>query len=252
MLDESCCVRCIIFAHGPVGQQVVRYIAEEYHSDIGVVVTVGENDVWDTAMREGVPCRIFQDTPEFIQSLHDLEPEWGILAWWPKIVKPHIRVVPKHGFLNTHPSLLPYNRGKHPNFWSIVEGVPFGVTLHLIDDGIDTGDIVAQRTIPYGWCDTGESLYAKGLTQMIELFKETYPRLRSGTIEPKKQDGTWATFHKGVELDGVSRLDLNAAYTARQLLNLIRARTFQGHPSCWFEDGGDTYDVTVTIRKRGM
>lgn len=245
-------MRCIIFAHGPVGQQVVRHIAEAYRDDIGVVVTVGENDVWDTARREKLPCRVFEDSPGFVQFLRDLDPEWGILAWWPKIVKPHIRKVPKHGFLNTHPSLLPYNRGKHPNFWSIVEGVPFGVTLHLIDDGIDTGDIVAQRVIPYGWCDTGESLYAKGLAYMIELFKETYPKLRAGNIEPKKQDGTLATFHRGAELDGASRVDLNATYTARQLLDLIRARTFHGHPACWFEECGDTYEVTVTIKKRGM
>jgi methionyl-tRNA formyltransferase len=230
----------------------VQHVAAEYRGDIGAVVTVGENDVWDTAKREGVPCRIFEDTPEFVRFLRDMDADWGLLAWWPKIVKSHIRMVTKHGFLNTHPSLLPYSRGKHPNFWSIVEGVPFGVTLHLIDDGIDTGDIIAQRAIPYGWCDTGESLYAKGLSHMMALFKETYPRLRAGNITPEVQDGTLATSHKAAELDGASRIDLDATYTARQLLNLIRARTFQGHPACWFEDRGDTFEVTVTIKKRGM
>lgn len=245
-------MKCILFAHGPVGLLVVQHVAAEYRDDIGVVVTVGENDVWAAAKREGVPCRIFEDTPEFVHFLRALDADWGILAWWPKIVKPHIRMATKHGFLNTHPSMLPYNRGKHPNFWSIVEGLPFGVTLHVIDDGIDTGDIVAQREIPYGWCDTGESLYAKGLAQMIELFRETYPRLRAGNIERKRQDGTLATFHKAAELDDSSRIDLNATYTARHLLNLMRARTFQGHPSCWFEDCGETFEVKVHIKKRGM
>jgi methionyl-tRNA formyltransferase len=245
-------MKCVIFAHGSVGQMVVQYVASEYRDDIGVVVTVGENNVWDAANREGVPCLVFEDTPEFVQRLRDLQADWGILAWWPKLVKSHLRAVTKHGFINTHPSLLPYNRGKHPNFWSIVEGAPFGVSLHLVDDGIDTGDIVAQREIPYGWCDTGESLYAKGLAHMCQLFRQTYPALRAGKFEPERQDGTVATFHKAAELDGASRIELNGTYTARQLLNLMRARTFPGHPACWFEDQGDTFEVTVTIKKRGL
>lgn len=87
---------------------------------------------------------------------------------------------------------------------------------------------------------------------MVELFKETYPRLRAGNIEPKSQDRTLATFHKAAELEGASQIDLDATYTARQLLNLMRARTFQGYPACWFEELGDIFEVRVTITKRGM
>src|SRR6266542_352813 len=65
------------------------------------------------------------------------------------------------GCFNLHPAYLPYNRGADPNVWSIVEGTPAGVTLHWMDDGIDTGDIVAQERVHIGPADTGRSLYLR-------------------------------------------------------------------------------------------
>ena len=59
-----------------------------------------------------------------------------------------------------------------------MEKVPFGVTLHFIDSGIDTGDIVFQKSIPYDWCDTGETLYKKAQAEMINLFIEKYHLIR--------------------------------------------------------------------------
>ena len=66
--------------------------------------------------------------------------------------------------LNLHISYLPYNKGAHPNFWSFYENTPSGVTIHLMDDGVDTGPIVFQRYVNF---DEGE-----------RTFKETYSRLK--------------------------------------------------------------------------
>lgn len=85
----------------------------------------------------------------------------GILAWWPNIISPRLFALPKVGFVNTHPSYLPHNRGRNPNFWSIVEERPFGVSLHFVEQAVDAGRILAQRQIDYGWEDTGETIYKK-------------------------------------------------------------------------------------------
>ena len=50
---------------------------------------------------------------------------------------------------NLHISFLPYNRGAHPNFWSFIENTPSGVTIHKIDQGIDTGKIIFQKMIDF-------------------------------------------------------------------------------------------------------
>lgn len=173
----------------------------------------------------------------------------GVMAWWPKILKRPLLDAPKYGFVNTHPSLLPHNRGKHYNFWALVEQAPFGVTLHRVDSGIDSGDIVAQTRISYDWCDSGGSLYFKAQAAMVSLFCQTYPRLRTGNFEARPQDPKMGSFHHSSEIDMASRIDLDARYQGRELLNLLRARTFEGYPGCWFEEAGDRYEVSVSIRK---
>ncbi|MCC6952955.1 MAG: formyl transferase, partial [Deltaproteobacteria bacterium] len=164
-------------------------------------------------------------------------------------VRAPLMALPSQGFVNTHPSYLPYNRGKHYNFWALVEQCPFGVTLHFIDGGVDTGDIIAQQEIPYSWEDTGESLYRRAQIAMFELFRETYPHLRSGGITRHKQDLSVGTAHKANELENASRIELDRSYPARDLLNRLRARTFSGHPACWFEVGDEKFEVRIDIRK---
>ena len=58
----------------------------------------------------------------------------GILAWWPYILKGRVIKIPKKGWLNFHPAYLPFNRGKHPNFWCLVDETKCGVTLYFIDE----------------------------------------------------------------------------------------------------------------------
>lgn len=80
---------------------------------------------------------------------------------------------------------------KHYNFWALAEGAPFGVSLHFVD----TGDVVAQREIPYDLTDTGETLYRKAQREIVRLFREEYPRLRTLDILRKPQDLSKGSFH---------------------------------------------------------
>ena len=81
----------------------------------------------------------------FIWRLEELKVDLVFLTWWPSIMKERTIQSAKVGFVNLHPSLLPYGRGKHAYFYSIVDDEPFGVTIHLIDSGIDTGPILFQK-----------------------------------------------------------------------------------------------------------
>jgi methionyl-tRNA formyltransferase len=83
----------------------------------------------------------------------------------------------------------------------------------------------------------------------VELFKETYPRLRAGELHPTPQDLSIGTTHYKRELELASRIELDKPYTARHLLNWLRARTYPSYPACWFYDGNDKYEVRVSITK---
>jgi methionyl-tRNA formyltransferase len=173
--------------------------------------------------------------------------EFGILAWWPYILKGKILNILKKGWLNFHPSFLPFNRGKNPNFWCLVDETICGVSLHFIDEGIDSGNIVAQKKFKTSWEDTGKTIYEKSRDSIVELFKETFLRLKNNQLIINKQNLNEGTFHKSSELDQISEIKLEENYKARKLLNILRARTFLPYPSAFFYDNGKKYSIKITI-----
>jgi len=98
-------------------------------------------------------------------------------------------------------------------------------------------------------CDTGGSLYHNAQREVVTLFRESYPALDDGRLPRQHQDLQAGSLHKAREPDPDSRIGLIARYTARELLNRLRARTFGGHPACRFDDGGDSYEVRTDIRR---
>lgn len=234
-----------------VGSAIAEWLMEYHTGDLAAVVTVADGEIYQAARRKGIPSFVFQSSSQFMAELGALPRfDLGILAWWPKIISPELMALTERGFINTHPSLLPYNRGKHYNFWALVEQAPFGVSLHYVDEGIDSGDIVAQQSIPYDWEDTGETLYVKAGQAMVDLFKSAYPSFRGGALQRIPQDLSKGSLHYAKEIDVASKIDLDRSYPARELLNLLRARTFPGYPSCRFEDGGELYEIRVKIERK--
>ena len=151
------------------------------------------------------------------------------------------------GFVNLHPSFLPYNRGKHPYYWSIVDNTPAGVTIHFITDKIDDGGILFQRRIKTDITTTATELYSKSIEEIISLFKENYVQMLDGHFKIQKQDEEQSTFHWGKEIKSHSKIKLDQEYKALDLLNIIRARNFPGNPSSFFHLNGKKYYVNIKI-----
>ncbi|QJB28857.1 formyltransferase family protein [Limnospira fusiformis] len=186
---------------------------------------------------------------ETLERLNRMNLDLGILAWWPYIIKGDLLHIPSIGYLNFHPSYLPYNRGKDPNFWSIVEDTPFGVTLHFVNAEIDKGDIAFQKIIEKSWEDNGLSLYNKAITEIVQLFKDNFDLIMTGSIPRKKQNYQSGSFHRRSELDSASKIDLEANYKARDILNILRARTFPPHPAAYFFEDDYQYEVRIEIKQ---
>lgn len=92
-----------------------------------------------------------------------------------------------HRIINLHIALLPWNRGADPNLWSFLEDTPKGVTIHYIDEGVDTGKIIAQKTVPYIDNDTLRTVYERLSMQIETLFKEFWPAIYQGNINSYRQ-----------------------------------------------------------------
>lgn len=94
-----------------------------------------------------------------------------------------------HRIINIHLSMLPWNRGAHPNFWSYFDCTPRGVTIHDIDGGIDTGDILVQApALDFGLAGhTLRTSYNELRALAVQLMTWHWPQIRIGKIEPRQQ-----------------------------------------------------------------
>ncbi len=117
------------------------------------------------------------------------ECDWIISYGYRYILKGPILEKYAGRIINLHISLLPWNRGSDPNFWSWIEGTPKGVTIHVIDEGVDTGPILAQREVDLDPNGTLESTYEALRRDVEDLFHATWPKIISGEIEPIPQQG---------------------------------------------------------------
>jgi methionyl-tRNA formyltransferase len=245
-------MKLMLMADSHVGLEILRWLLTEYPRDLVLVVVTSESEICNLVRNAKIPLLFYQSSEQVLKYANDenIELDLGIMAWWPKIIKQPLIALPRFGFINTHPSLLPHNRGKHYNFWALVEQAPFGATLHFVEEGIDCGDVIAQSRIPYGWEDNGGTLYVKAQSSILALFRETYPYMRALNIPRSKQNFDIGSFHTSREMGIASQIDLERQYRARDLLNLLRGRTFPGHPACWFSDEDEEYEIRIEINKR--
>jgi methionyl-tRNA formyltransferase len=159
---------------------------------------------------------------EFIEGLGDhvrqteekLAHDDALLEWADAIVSYGYRYIVPGEILerfpgrvfNLHISLLPWNRGADPNVWSFLEDTPAGVTIHLMDEGIDTGDILVQWRVTHDPAsDTLRTSYERLHQTMEQLFSESWPTLRHGAVSPHPQP-RGGTEHKGTDLRRYSHL----------------------------------------------
>jgi len=248
-------MRIALFAADRVGTEISKFFYEKNEPLSCLVIDSKDpknfNDQIINYFRSTGGSRIIASDsiyePKTIKALRNLHLDLILLAWWPYIIKSELLRLPRIGCLNFHPSYLPFNRGKHYNFWSIVEDVPFGVTIHWVTEEIDAGDIAFQTLIETSWEDTGETLYHRAQSEIIRLFVKNFRLIKRGKIPRIPQDLEQGSFHYGHEIEKASMINLDQDYNARHLLNLIRARTFPPFPGVRFIENGKMYEVQIRI-----
>lgn len=175
---------------------------------------------------------------EVLESIRALDPDVGVSVLFGYILRSSFLSIFPEGAVNLHPAYLPYNRGAYPNVWSIVDGTPAGVTLHEIDEGIDTGDIWARRQVEVRPSDTGRSLYRRLEQAGLDLFRSTWPKWKSGELTPIEQSEKEGTKYYTNDVEEIDEINLDATYTGRELIDILRARTFPPHNGAYFEEDG--------------
>ena len=126
--------------------------------------------------------------PAFVEKLKRLEPEAIVVVAFGQMLSREILDIPAYGCLNVHASLLPSYRGAAPIQWAVIRGEKeSGVTIMRMDEGLDTGDMLAKRAVPLEKDETGESLFEKLSILGAGLLVETLEAVSGGTAAAEPQ-----------------------------------------------------------------
>lgn len=175
--------------------------------------------------RTGKPLKVLQKGSELSSAICEYQPELCIVVGWYWVLKPELLKTVQHGWLGIHASLLPKHRGGAPLVWAILNGeTKTGLSLFYFDEGMDTGDIVAQKEVSIEFEDTIANVLAKIENQSLDIIRENYPLLLAGNAPRLTQDHSQATY---VALRQPSDGRIDWSQPAPVIYNFIRAQT---HP----------------------
>ncbi|HPJ82142.1 MAG TPA: formyltransferase family protein [Saccharofermentans sp.] len=224
-------MRVVLFGTIPLARKCMELLLERQDVKlIGVVADSGyeteEETTIDLALRNEIPIIN-------METCRSLEPDLGFSIRFNKILKMSTIRAFKYGIVNLHGGPLPYYRGSCNNILAILNNErEFGVSLHYIDEGIDTGDVIAVRYFPLAEEETGYSLYNKTLEHGIDLFEENLDSillLQNKRIPQKDLMGNRMHYvsSKKADIQKFMKLELEVLSEA-EVLRRLRAFHFPG------------------------
>ena len=188
----------------------------------------------------GIPVVQPSTRPELTEWFSGLDrPDVGVVVAFGMILEPAVLAHPTHGFLNVHFSLLPRWRGAAPVERAIMAGDQrTGVSLMEMDEGLDTGPIVATMPIAIGPTDTGGALTERLAGAGADLLRTTLPAWLAGGVDAKEQPQSGATHAARIEADD---RNVDATMTVRTFVDTVRALAPDQGARLWID--GEAHKV---------
>ena len=221
--------RVIVFGYGALAAAAVAALLSAGAEVIAVVAPSNRSGddvdfIKDFACTAGIPVLVQpprKTIAPFVQDLKRLDPDVIVVWSYPMILPPDVIEVPREGTVNVHGGLLPEYRGGHVMQWAIINGESeTGVALHYMDEGIDTGPVIAQRRFPIERDDDAATVREKLKEAGMALLKEWWPAISQGRAPREKQDEATAKYHRLRTIDDGL---INWHASATEVCNLVRA-----------------------------
>lgn len=189
----------VLFGCQQIAKDIIDFIIDEgSHQLVQVIEQDEERDyifgdlVREHCLKRSIPTIRFNNKidADFIRKLN---PDIIFSIYYRKIIPQAVLDIPRLGCVNIHPAELPKYRGPNPTYFSVLNGdKTAGTTLHYIDKGMDTGDIIAQKISSVD-DRTGFELNKHMMSVGVELFKENYHDIMNGTNKRTPQDNSKAS-----------------------------------------------------------
>ena len=154
---------------------------------------------WLRSIGDDVTFETGRITPDHVKTL---APDFIVIFNYPYILSKEVIDTVGGNAVNLHISYLPWNRGAYPNIWSYLDNTPKGVSIIRVDEGIDTGDIIARKELALDDTETLRTSHAKLHNEIQDLFRKNWPDMKSGRIRAKKQQGQ-GSIHYAREFENI-------------------------------------------------
>jgi methionyl-tRNA formyltransferase len=187
-----------------------------------------------------IPVTIKENTDFFIEN-YDLGISCHSKQLFPsKLVKTILCI-------NIHPGLNPYNRGWFPQVFSIINGLPVGATIHVMDEEIDHGDIIIQEEVKIYSFENSLDVYNKVHAKEIELFSQVVDNILARDfprIKPKFE----GNYNSIDDYKKLCQIDLNKKVTMKQAIDFLRAMTHPPYKNAYFlDENGNKVYISVQL-----
>jgi len=224
-------ITTIFFGTHDFAAQILQELITSPLIDIKLVITQPDKPVGRKKELTPPPVKVLANKynipvaqPENLKSYSIAsEVDLGITAQYGLLIPPHILATPQYGLINIHTSLLPKYRGASPIQSALINAeTKTGVTIMLMDEGLDTGPILAQKEVKIAPDDTCPQLEEK-LAKIAKIcLSEALPDYISGDLTPKSQDNSQATTCKELTRENGH---INWSKTNQEIYNLYRGLT---------------------------
>jgi methionyl-tRNA formyltransferase len=218
-------VRLVFFGDGAWAANSLARLQQEGHEILAVVVRCRSSSEEPAKTARSISLPILQpadaNSPEFVATLRGFTPQLNLSVSYDQIIRRPLLEAAPLGFVNFHAGKLPTYRGRNVVNWALINGeTEIGLTAHFMDEGIDTGDILLQRTLPISWTDTYGDVLSRVVNAFPDLVAETLSILQQGAVARRPQAHNAGTYFAG---RGPGDEWLDWADTSRNLHNKVRA-----------------------------
>lgn len=212
------------------GYKCLKYLLDKKEEIAGVLTLDDTKEerwaesVLELANSKGLKTFVQEDTKDhvFIESIKALNPEALFSIYYDKIIPAEILKACKWS-INIHGGKLPEYRGSFSNIWAIINGEKkTACTAHIMEEKLDSGDILGMKEVSISDEETGKSLYFKISDAVVELFKETYMKLKNGKLERNPQPKEGRYYKRQLPNDGM----IDWSWPPKKVHDFIRALNF--------------------------
>jgi len=256
--------KLVLLINGRLGIRILEYIISQNEIEITGIIVNSTNkrsstylDLVNNVLQQfnkDVPVISFGDSADnYIKIERILKvSDYGISALFGHLLPKKLLEDTECEIINLHPSLLPIGRGADPIPWSIIGEQLQGVTIHIIDSGLDTGGILSQKEFDTNIGMNSGKIYELATDLLFKELENIFTSWINKSIKVSVQSETSSSSHKSIELENIRIINSNEVATFGEFLRKLQALTFSdSRKPSFIDESGRLWSIDISITPDG-